>query len=119
MPAAEPKPLGVHKALADEDRKSTRLNSSHVRSDPVLQGTALDGDQDVDPDRAVVHLDALEHADVLDRLADLGVQHVPQRPANLVFGDQRQLLRIILIRTVRTVQIPMVRRSVGSVDAGG
>jgi hypothetical protein len=91
----------------------------HVRRDPVLQRTALDRDQDVDPHRAVVHLDALQHADVLDRLADLGVEHVPQCLADLILGDQRGLLRIILIRTVRTVQITMVRRSVGSVDAGG
>jgi len=91
----------------------------HVRRDPVLQRTALDRDQDVDPHRTVVDVDALEHADVLDRLADLGVKHVPQCLADLILSDQRGLLRIILIRTVGTVQITMVRRSVGSVDACG
>ena len=56
--------------------------------DPVLEGAALDRDQDVDADRSAVDLDLLEHADVLDRPVDLRVEDVPERRADLFGGGQ-------------------------------
>jgi hypothetical protein len=74
----------------------------------------------VHPDRAVVaDLDVLEHPEVLDRLADLRVEDVLQRLANLFLGDQESSSRgepmpapvthIILIPTVLTGEIPWAR----------
>jgi hypothetical protein len=63
--------------------------SPHVGVDAVLEGTSGDGQQDVDANEAVVDLDALEHADVLDRLADLGVEDGAEGLANLFLGGHR------------------------------
>jgi hypothetical protein len=45
----------------------------HVARDPILERTALDGQQDVDADHAAVHLDGSQHPDLVDRTADLGI----------------------------------------------
>ena len=48
----------------------------HILRDPVAQGTALDRQQHVDADVRAFDLDALEHADLLDRLADLRIANL-------------------------------------------
>src|SRR5688572_7993091 len=63
----------------------------HVAVDPILEGTAGDREEHEDPDAAAVHLDALEHPDVLDRLPDLRIQDVSQCFADFFLGDHRQL----------------------------
>ena len=60
----------------------------HVVLDPVLERAALDRDQHRDADGSSVHLDVLEHADVLDRPVDLRVEDVPERRADLFGGGQ-------------------------------
>ena len=39
----------------------------HVAGDPILQGTALDGQEDVHPDDTAVDLDRSQHPDLVDR----------------------------------------------------
>src|SRR5439155_5930257 len=79
----------VHLAQDDLDaltRVQDRTHgSSHVGVDAILQGASGDGEQDIDADEPVFDLDPLEHADVLDRLADLGIEDVSKRLANLFF----------------------------------
>ena len=59
----------------------------HIVRDPVLERAALDRDEDPDRDRASVDVDALQHADVLDRAADLGIHHTAQCLADPFLGD--------------------------------
>ena len=63
----------------------------HVVRDAVLQRTALDRDQDVDADGVAFDRDAAQHADVLDRPADLGIHDAAECLADLGFGDHRVL----------------------------
>ena len=64
---------------------SASVTSLVIRS---LSGQALDRDQDVDANQAAIQdLDVPEHADVLDRPADLGVHDRPQRFSNPVLRD--------------------------------
>jgi hypothetical protein len=77
-----------------------------VGRDPVAERTALDREEDVHVHRAAVDLDALEHADVLDRTSDLGVPDAPERFADLLLGCHRRFLsRFDVINTVTTVEI--------------
>ena len=71
------------------DARQRLHRGRHVLRDPVAQRAAFDREQDVDPDGAAVDLDAIEHADVLDRTADLGVVHAPEGLADLCLGDHR------------------------------
>src|SRR5439155_12467806 len=58
----------------------------HVPVDAVLQRASLDRDQDVHLDRAVFDHDVLQHPDVLDRPADLGIEHLSKGLSDLVLA---------------------------------
>ena len=101
----------------DAERGERRL---HVAGDAVLERAPGDREQDVHADDIALDLDGLEHAEVLDRPPDLGVEDVPQRIANLLLGHHRACsFRIMLMDTVRTVGIlpVIVRPTPRSVDA--
>ena len=101
-----------HVHLCDAEGRERR---PHVAGDAVLQRTARDREQHVDADGAV-HLDALEHVEILDRLADLGSRTLRSAVGPVLRSPPGELLRA-MIRTVRTVAFPsMVRRVGGAVD---
>ena len=99
--AATPELLHERLALLLRHRRQIHRDALHalerldrgrdVVRDAVLQRAALDRDQDVDPDGIPVDRDAAEHADVLDRPADLGIQHAAECLTDLGFGDHRVL----------------------------
>ena len=64
-----------------------------VGLDALAQGAALDGQQDRHRHGGVLDADVLQHADVLDRLADLRIHDVPQRGANFLGGGHGSFLR--------------------------
>jgi len=115
--------LLAHRAHPHVDaRDAERLQRRRdVAGDALLKRASRDREEDVDTDGVAVHLDPGQHAEVLDRAADLGIVDPAERFANLGLGDQRALPRsvggIILIPTVRIVLTPMVRPARGDVDA--
>jgi len=91
--AAEPRDqllplLRAHRRELDIDALHAleRLDGGgHVARDPVLERTSFDGEEDVDPDDATVHVDGPQHADLVDGSADLRVLDALQRLADLCF----------------------------------
>ena len=79
--------IGVSRTSTRSTPSSGCTAAGDVLRDAVLQRTALDRDQDVDPDDVAVDLDVLQHPDVLDGPADLGVHDAPQRFADLFLRD--------------------------------
>ena len=71
-----------------------RDGAGDVGLDAVPQRAAVDGEQDRHGDGVAVDPDVLQHADVLDRLADLGIQDVPQRGADLFLGGHGLFSRV-------------------------
>ena len=61
--------------------------------------------QDVDRTVPPSIVDPAQHADVLDRPADLGIEHVAECLSDLCFGDHRVLSGSKLVDTVCTVEI--------------
>jgi hypothetical protein len=75
--------------------------ASDVGIDALPKGTAGDREEDVHADGFARDLDPLQHADVLDGLADLGVEDLAKGASHLFFGDHLgSSRRIILIATV-------------------
>ena len=88
--------LRRHRRQADLhplDAQQRLHRSGNLLRDPVAEGAAFDREQDVHAHVAAVDRDALQHADVLDRLADLGVEHLPERLADLCFAGHGLSLR--------------------------
>ena len=84
--------IGVSSTSTRSTPSSGCDGGGHVARDPVLERTSLDGEEDVDPDDAAVHLDRLQHPDLVDRSADLGVPDALQRLADLRFRGHGLLL---------------------------
>ena len=80
--------LGVHGAHLDEDALDAFELADdvlHVGGDGVAQGTARGSQEYRDHDRAVVFdLDVVDHVEVGDRSADLGVDDAFERAAHFV-----------------------------------
>src|SRR5205085_2339637 len=67
--------------------------SPDVGVDALLEGAPGDGQEDMDANPAVLDRDPAQHAEVLDRLADLRIPHLAQGLADVLFGGQTVLLR--------------------------
>ena len=80
----------VHLAEDDLDALARIQDGPHrspdIGVDAVLQRAAGDREQHVHADDPVVDLDALEHPNVLDGLADLGVEDLSKGLSNLFLG---------------------------------
>jgi hypothetical protein len=73
----------------------------HVARDPVLQRAALDREEHVHADDPAVDLDRLQHPDLIDRAADLGVPHALEGLADLRFGGHGLSSRCSVVRSPR------------------
>ncbi len=69
------------------DSLQGRERGADVAVDAVLEGAPGHREQDLHGHGPVVHADGLEHPQVLDGLADLGVVDLPERLSDLFLGD--------------------------------